>query len=130
MKSPERFDWDILLEKDPANPPVVRERPQEMPSEMVPREERKQEELVVLEEQTMILPTPIKPKVQAEQQRETERLQEYSQQLETPQGRPQPGAGILQGNLTPQGLLNGFVLAELLNKPKALRHRYRFNRYR
>lgn len=131
MTTPGRFDWDILLEKDPANPPVKREAPPP------PIEVEEEKRLIELEEETVVLPHPTKPKAESvpeiklppEPRKivQTNRMQQPSSP--TNKTKIDGGAGILQGNLTPQGILNGFVLAELLNKPKGLQYRYRSRRY-
>jgi hypothetical protein len=123
-----RFDWDILLEKDPANPPKKRESP----SSVIDVDEG--EELVELEE-TVVLPTPTRVKVQPEiklpqEPRKNNQANEVQQpSLQTYSTNNGGQAGILQGNLTPHGILNAFVLSELLNKPKGLQYRYRPKRY-
>jgi len=121
MTTLDRFDWDILLEKDPANPPAKEEAP--LPP-------------IEVEQETVVLSPPTKPKAVPE----IKLPPAHNHKTKQPKRVPQPSppnvqssgdgeTGILQGNLTSQGILNGFVLAELLGKPKGLQYRNRFRRY-
>ncbi|MBO8136716.1 MAG: hypothetical protein H0Z40_01045 [Desulfotomaculum sp.] len=115
-----RFDWDILLEKDPANPPVKKELPVEdkrtadtITQEEPPSKEKEQRQEAVKEK-------PGEEAVISELNKKCN--------MNSSRGRRQEPA-VLKGRLTPNALINGFIVSELLGPPGGLSRKRRINRY-
>ncbi len=109
----ERFDWDILLEKDPEHPPVKRQRQEEVPKaeqELTPLFEEpsrpsapaavKRKAATVSEEDAMYQPAP------KNMEKTKEQASKPQKEYKGSNGRPQ--------FLNSHTLVDAFILSELL----------------
>ncbi|MEG6614833.1 hypothetical protein V6C27_00095 [Peptococcaceae bacterium 1198_IL3148] len=134
MSENRRFNWDVLLEQEPDKPPLRTEpsTPRvEVPLEFdsVPGDMDVPDDMT--EQQTVAMPKNKEPK-KSVIKIETEKLTEIKRQLGMPEPKAeainvsqqkQPGLDLLTGNITPNQIVNAFILSEVFGKPKGLRRR-------